>query len=132
MAGHSQGSTTRLVIDTLGNVGVGTNAPTAVIDVDGTYKLGANGTINTALIKDTVSINVGSVPANGELDVTVALANATVNGAVSVSPSADLDSGLIIAWARVLGAGVIKTRYRNLTGVIINPVAINYYISVVQ
>ncbi len=123
---------TRMHIDTLGSVGIGTITPAALIDVDGTYKLGTNGTINTALIKDTVNINVGSVPANGELDVTVALANATLNGAVSISPAADLESGLVIAWARVSAAGTIKIRYRNLTGAIINPVAINYYISVVQ
>lgn len=126
------GSTTRMMIDTSGNVGVGTNTPTAVIDVDGTYKMGTNGTVNTALIKDTVNINVGLVPGNGELDVTVALANVTTNGVVSVSPAADINSGIIIAWARVSAAGTIKIRYRNLTGVAIDPPAINYYIAVVQ
>jgi hypothetical protein len=123
---------TKMVIDTFGRVGIGLTAPTALIDVDGTYKLGTNGTINTALLKDTVTINVGSVPANGELDVTVALANATLNGAVSVSPATDIESGLVIAWARVSAAGTIKIRYRNLTGAIINPASTNYYISVVQ
>jgi hypothetical protein len=123
---------THMIIDTLGKVGVGTTAPTAVIDVDGTYKLGTNGTVNTALVKDTVTINVGSVPANGELDVIIALANVTTNGSVSISPSTDIESGLVIAWARVSAAGTVKIRYRNLTGAIINPVSTNYYISVVQ
>ncbi len=122
----------KMVIDTFGNVGIGVTSPTAVLDVDGTYKLGTNGTKNTALIKDTVSINVGAVPANGELDVSVALPNVTLNGAVSISPAADIESGLVIAWARVSAAGTIKIRYRNLTAAIINPVTINYYISVVQ
>jgi hypothetical protein len=126
------GSTTRLAIDTLGNVGVGTITPVALIDVDGTYKMGTNGTVNTALIKDTININVGSVSANGELDIIVALANVTTNGAVSVSPAADITSGIIIAWARVSAPGTIKIRYRNLTGVAIDPPAIDYYISVVQ
>jgi carbonic anhydrase/acetyltransferase-like protein (isoleucine patch superfamily) len=126
------GGNTRMTIDTFGRVGIGLTTPTAVIDVDGTYKLGTNGTVNTALIKDTVNIDVGSIAANGEADVTVALANATLNGAVSVSPSADLASGIIIAWARVSAAGTIKIRFRNLTGGAINPAAINYYISVVQ
>ncbi|MBL0182314.1 MAG: hypothetical protein IPP96_08455 [Chitinophagaceae bacterium] len=113
-------------------VGINTTTPVAHLDDNGTFKLGTNGTINSALIQDVVNVNVGSVPANGELDVIVPLANVATTAAVSVSPSADLPSGIIIAWARVSSSGNIKIRYRNLTGGAIDPAAINYYISAVQ
>jgi hypothetical protein len=113
-------------------VGINTNTPTAQLDARGTYKLGTNGTINSALIKRTVNIIVGSIPANGELDVIVAVTNVATNAAISITPSDDLPAGIIIAWSRVSSAGNIKVRFRNLTGSAINPANIDYYISAVQ
>ncbi len=127
-------SSNRLRINNQGFVGIGifTPEPLAKLDVNGTFKLGANGSVNTALIKDTVNIDVVSIAANSFQDVTVTLAGATVNGAVSVSPAADIPSGVIIAWARVSAANTIKIRFNNVTSSAINPAAINYFVSVVQ
>lgn len=116
-----------------GNVGIATPTPAARLDVAADFKLGASGTVNNALIKTTQNIDVGSIAANSELDVTVAVANAnTSNSAVFVSPVADIEPGIVIAWARVSAANTVKIRFRNTTGSAIDPAAINYVISVLQ
>jgi len=132
IAGASASLTPDLMIAKNGAVGINTSTPAALFDASGSFKLGTNGTVNAALIQEAVNINVGSIPANGELDVTIAVANVATAAAVSVSPSADLNSGIIIAWARVSSAGNVRIRFRNLTGGAINPAAIDYYISAVQ
>jgi len=130
--GGNVGSSSNMVLSKTGSLGIGATAPTAKLDVAGTFKLGTNGTVNAALINETVNINVGSIPANGELDVTVAVPNVITTAAVSVSPSADLASGIIIGWVRVSSTGNVRIRFRNLTGGAINPAAIDYYISAIQ
>ena len=124
----------RVLIAKNGNVGIGifTPNPAAKLDANGTFRLGQTGTINTSLIKDTVSIDVPSIAADGEQTITIALTSVTTNGAVSISPSADLPSGIIIAWARVSSAGNIRIRFKNTSASTIDPVSINYFISVVQ
>ncbi|MFZ1371629.1 MAG: hypothetical protein WAR78_14675, partial [Ferruginibacter sp.] len=129
---NAGGFPTRMIITKNGNTGINTLTPTAGLDANGTFKLGIVGTVNTALIKNTVIINVGSIPANGELDVTIAVANVSTTGAVNVSPAIDLPVGIIIGWARVSSAGNVRIRYRNLTGLAIDPPSISYFISVVQ
>ena len=121
-----------MILANNGNLGINTTTPSAKLDVNGTFNLGANGTVNSALIRETVNVDVGSIPANGELDVIIPVANVTTNAVVSVSPSADLLSGIIIAWARVSSPGNVKVRFRNLTGGAINPAAMDFYISALQ
>jgi hypothetical protein len=127
----SGGSLNRMALDNNGNLGINTTAPASKLDVNGTFTLGANGTVNNALIKNTVNIDVPSIAANSETLVTVAMANVTATAAVSVSPSADLTTGIAIVWVRAT-AGIIRIKFRNLTAGAIDPAAIDYYISVVQ
>lgn len=123
----------RLTIKNDGKVGISTAAPAATLDVAADFKLGATGSVNNALIKSTQNIDVASIPANSELDVTVTVTNAiTSNSAVFVSPVADIEAGIVIAWARVSAANTVKIRFRNTTGSPIDPAAINYVISVLQ
>jgi hypothetical protein len=126
------GFITRLIVLKNGNTGINTATPTAMIDANGTFKLGTVGTVNSAIIKNTVTIDVGSVAANNELDVVTAIANVSTTGAVSVSPAVSLPAGLIIAWARVSSAGNITIRYRNVTGAAIDPPSTGYFIAVIQ
>ncbi|MBK7308876.1 MAG: hypothetical protein IPI88_18935 [Chitinophagaceae bacterium] len=123
----------RLTIKNDGKVGIGTTVPAARLDVAADFKLGTSGSVNNALIKSTQNIDVGSIPANSELDITVTVASAnTSNSAVFVSPEADIEAGVVIAWARVSAANTVKIRFRNTTGSAIDPAAINYVISVLQ
>ena len=126
------GFATRMMILKNGNTGISTTTPAAILDANGTFKLGTFGTVNSAIIKNTVTIDVGSVAANNELDVVTAVANVSTTGAVSVSPAVNLPAGLIIAWARVSSAGNITIRYRNVTGSAIDPIPANYIIAVIQ
>lgn len=116
-----------------GNVGIGAATPSARLDVGADFKLGAAGSVNNAVLKTTQNIDIGTIAANGELDVTVTVANAvTGNSAVFLSPNADINSGLIIAWARVSAPNTVKIRFRNATGAPIDPAPANYVISVLQ
>ncbi|MGB4845976.1 MAG: hypothetical protein WBP16_16030 [Ferruginibacter sp.] len=122
----------RMTILKNGRVGINTNTPAATIDVAGSFKMGTSGTVNSAIIKTVVAINVGLVTANSFLDVDIAVANASTAGAVSISPSADLPAGITIASARVSAAGNVRMRLWNQTGANIGTPLMNYVIGIVQ
>lgn len=126
------GNNNRVNIKNDGKTGIATTTPQAFLDVNNTFKLGDNGTVNSELIKRTVNIIVGSIPGNGELDVIVAVPNVATTAAISITPSDDLPTGIIIVWSRVSSAGNVKVRFRNLTASAINPANIDYEILAVQ
>ncbi|MEY3385478.1 MAG: hypothetical protein RIR53_289 [Bacteroidota bacterium] len=113
------------------NVGVGTNAPTTRLDVRGTSRFGSNGNTITNIIKRTVTVNIGNVAANAGLTVTIPFANAAVGQSVMISPIADLEAGIVIAWARADG-GNVYLRVQNVTAAAIDPVEQDFYITVVE
>ncbi|MBU3678986.1 MAG: hypothetical protein FGM32_05180 [Candidatus Kapabacteria bacterium] len=113
------------------NVGIGTTAPTTRLDVRGTSRFGSNGTTITNVIKRTQLIDIPNIAANAGVTVTVAFTGAAAAQSVVLSPVADLNDGIVIAWARS-EAGNVVFRVQNLTNAAINPVEQEFYITVIE
>lgn len=113
-------------------VGIGTTTPTRRLDVAGTVRFGTNGSTITNVIKETVNADPANIPANDGVNVDIAVANAAEGSSVVVSTGADLEAGVIIAWARVSVAGNVRVRLQNVTGNAINPAAQNFHITVIE
>ena len=120
----------KLIIN--GNLGVGVSSPSAKLDVNGTTKLGTNGTVLTKVIKATVSKDLPSIAANSSSLQTFLVANAAVNSSVMISPASDLSDGLVISYARVSSAGTVTVKFRNVSGSAIDAPAMNFYITVIE
>lgn len=119
-------------ITSAGNVGIAQNTPGATLDVGGDFKLGANGTVMTDIIKAAVVSNVSSISASSNLNVTMNVPNAQITGAVTVSPGTALANGLVIAWAHVSSANTVEIGFRNTTASPIDPPSMTYYLTVIN
>lgn len=96
------------------NVGIATTSPTAKLDVGGTFKLGASGTVLSNIIKTSVSITDNTnITYTASLTKTATVAGAPLNAAVIVNPRTALPNGLNIAWARVSLAGTVQINFTN-------------------
>ena len=115
------------------NVGINTSTPLANLDVNGTVKLGANGTILTNIIKISVTVDVPSIATNGIFIQTFAVTNATVGGVVSISPNIQLPTGIIMYSPRVSAAGIVTVTFRNANQAsAIDIVSMAYHIAIIQ
>lgn len=100
----------QLIWDNTNNrLGIGLAAPAAKLDVEGDFKLGADGTVLTSITKiaftTTGNQNCGGLATT---NVTYTLPAGVVLKAddnVIISPGTNLASGLAIGWARVSNAG---------------------------
>jgi hypothetical protein len=78
------------------------NAPTiAQLDVNGTIKLGVNGTVLNKISKTTVILDFPTIAASQTSFMTFGVLNASIGSVVSISPDVALDSKLIIAYAYI-------------------------------
>jgi hypothetical protein len=114
-------SVERVRITENGDVGIGTTSPQATFHVDGSIRIGDNGTNLTKIIKVGIAVDPGTISAGSYLDLDLDVANATTGSVVYVSPSANLESGLIIAFSRVSAPGVVRVRLQNVSASNINP-----------
>lgn len=112
-------------------VGINNASPKANLDVNGTVKLGTNGSVFTNIIKATVSIGIISFPANSSNTQTFAIPNAVVGGVVSISPSVALPNGVIIYNARVSSAGNVEVLLRNTTASFISNFSVNCNLAII-
>ena len=115
------------------NVGINTSNPLANLDVNGTVKLGVNGTVFTNIIKVSVTADLPSIAINGTFNQTFVVTNAIVGGVVSISPNAQLPIGIIMYNARVSAAGTVTVTFRNTNqNTAIDIVSMPYHIAIIQ
>ena len=130
------GPLTRMAIDTFGNVGVGTIAPEAKFDVNGTAKLGTNGTVLTNIIKTTVNVDLdgsGGLLAGASFTTFVTVPNAQPGASVLISPQFALIGSEVISYARVSTANTVEIKVTNASeGFSVNHAAMDVYITLIQ
>ncbi len=129
---RNNGNQNRMSIIANGNVGIGTTTPTTKLEINGTTKIGTNGTAINEIIKVTVNKDIPSVAADSQQAVTFAVTNAALNSSVYISPASALPAGLIIAHARVSVAGTVEVAFYNVKVTAIDPAAMNFFITVVN
>lgn len=98
------------------NVGIATTSPTAKLDVGGTFKLGAAGTVLSNIIKTSVTFTDNTnITYTASLTKTVTVTGATANGngTVIVNPRSALPNGVGIAWSRVSAANTVQVNFTN-------------------
>ena len=91
-----------------------------------------NGTEWSGTLRNTQSIDIPNIVANGNVTVSVTVAGATVGSVAYVSPSAGLPAGIVIAWARVSAVNTVQISFNNVSAVAVNPAAQNFSIRVIQ
>lgn len=115
------------------NVGIGTPVPTRTLDVNGTARIGVNGTTLTNIIRITVSTaTITTLTAGEEVALTLTVSGADVGSSVVISPQNALPADLIIAYARVSAANTVEFRVRNTGASSRDLLVMNYYITVIQ
>lgn len=83
------------------------------------------------VVRATATVDFGPFGAGtavGSIGVTAA----EIGGSVSISPDQDLPNGLVLAWARVSAAGIVRFGVRNVTTSVIDPPPITFYTTVID
>jgi len=122
----------RLRITSGGNVGINVIAPTRRLEVNGTVRIGANGTTVSNIIKASAVGNIPAVAPGASVTVTIPVAGAALASSVSVSPASALPDGLLIAYARVSAAGTVEFKVSNITAAATTAIAHNFHITIIE
>ena len=113
-------------------VGIKSSNPQANLDVNGTLKLGTNGSVITNIIKVSVTVDVPSIPINSAINQSFTVSNASVGGSVSISPDIQLPSGMMMYNARVSANNIVTVTFRNTsTSVPFDLPSMPYHIAVI-
>ncbi len=104
----------------------------ANFEVNGTFRLGTQGTNLNAIVKATVNKDLPSIPANSSYIETFAVPNASTAASVMISPAMSMTDGLVIAYARVSAPGEVTVSFRNTTSIPLDNTGMNWYITVVR
>lgn len=124
-------------------LGIGTNAPAANLDVNGTFKMGQNATVLSGMYKFQVTYSPGAatIAAQRQSIITLTVPAGTpalnADGNVIVNPAADIpingNSALSIGWARVASNNSIKICLINAGASVYNSTTnIKFNVTVIQ
>lgn len=116
----------------VGSVGINTAAPTRTLDVNGTARIGANGTTLTNIIKAAVTQTVGNVGARASVTTTFTVTNAVTTSSVLISPLNALPANILIAFTRVSATNSVQVVFYNASAANVNVPSNTYYITVIQ
>ena len=95
-------------------MGIATATPAATLDVAGTYKLGAAGTVLNNILKTSVTINDNTTfNQNTTRQLSVTVTGASANATVMINPRAALPAGIGIGWTRVSSANTVTIGFTN-------------------
>ena len=120
-----------VMIDESGKMGIGTSAPAALLDVDGQFRLGSDGSSLNRIIQYLIPMDLPAISAGATYTASFNMPNVTLGGTAHVSPSSDLADGIIIAYARN-STDAVLVKFSNITSSSINPTATNFFITVMQ
>lgn len=127
--------TEKIRVTSSGRIGFNQPIPTAMVDVNGTFKLGSSGSVLTNLIKTTVdNVAIPSLLGGNGATINIAVPGVSLtNAAVIVVPTSALNDGTVIAWARVSGTpGFIELRINNSSLTLLNSQSVNLAITVIE
>lgn len=120
----------RIRIKASGDVGIGTNEPDARLDVNGTVRLGAEGSILHGIMRNDFVIDPPVMDNMSEWSVTVDFPHATMDAVVYASPGIDVD-GMAICYSRVSAPNSITIKLMNMSTQI-DPPAFTMHVAVIQ
>lgn len=103
----------RMRIDSAGRVGINQSSPAATLDVNGTLKVGANGSTINSIMKMDIEVDPPILQTGEEWSAWVPCANTTADAVVYVSPSAAL-SHMVITYSRVSSPGTIEVKFMSM------------------
>jgi len=104
----------------------------ATLQVNGSLKVGFNGSNLGQIIKVNITKDLDLIPAGGWSAVTFDVPNAPVNSSVMISPRDGLPDGLLIAYTNVSVAGTVVMKIVNTTGSPVDLASKIWYITVIQ
>jgi hypothetical protein len=114
LTGGTSPSNEAMRITSAEKVGIATTTPLAKLDVAGTFKLGASGTVLNNMIKGSVNVVDNTTFAyQATREITVTVTGAALNGSVIVNPRTSLPSGISIGWVRVSAANTVIIGFTN-------------------
>lgn len=98
------------------NVGIGTSTPntSAKLDVAGSFKLGASGTLLANIIKTTITVTP-TVAIGTTTTVTATVTGATTTSNVLINPRANLANGVVIAYYYISAANTLTIGFNSGT-----------------
>lgn len=106
--------------------------PVHNFEVNGTSKLGPNGTTISAVNNVSHTVDLPSISAGSSLSQTFSISNLPKgSNSVYVSPSSNLTDGILIAFARVSANNTVEVKFTNVSANAIDLPVNTFYITVV-